>query len=117
MRPPYGGRMNPTPPFQGRGFGYGPGFVRVHDAAVNTSLEWATFALVLLIALTLGALIVARLAGGPRRRRFPMHGGPDPLEVVRMRFASGQISRDEYLQATSDLTAQHMAPPPPPEAA
>ncbi|HEY2073654.1 MAG TPA: SHOCT domain-containing protein [Gaiellaceae bacterium] len=100
--------MNPTPPFQGRGFGYGPG-LRVHEQLGNTPLEWATFALVLLIALTLGALIVARVAGGGRRRHFGhrmrMRGRPDPLEVLRIRFASGQISREEYLQATSDLAA------------
>jgi uncharacterized membrane protein len=108
--------MKPTPPFQGRGFGYGPGFARVHEQVGNTPLQWATFALVLLIALTLGALIVARLARGPRRRRFGMRGGrrPDALEVVRMRFASGQISRDEYTQAVSDLTADAPTQPQPP---
>ena len=103
--------MNPYPPFP-RGFYRGPDSFSFHEQAGNTSLEWATFALVLLIALTLGALIVARLAGGPPRRRFRMRGGPDPLEVVRMRYASGQTSRDEYLQAASDLTA-HLGPPPP----
>lgn len=109
--------MNPNPPFQGRGFGYGPGLVRVHDQMANTPLQWATFALVLLIVLTLGALIVARFAGGgPRRRHFVKMrrhgGGPDALEVVRMRFASGQISREEYLQAVSDLTASTQPQPP-----
>jgi uncharacterized membrane protein len=105
--------MNPYPPFP-RGFYRGPGTFGIHEHAGNTSLEWATFALVLLIVLTLGALIVARLADGPPRRRFRMRGGPDPLEVVRMRFASGQITRDEYLQVTSDLTAHHGPPPPEP---
>jgi|SRR5579872_794687 len=107
--------MNPNPPFQGRGFGYGPGFVRFHEHVGNTPLQWATFALVLLIALTLGALIVARLAGGPRRRRFRMRGGrPDPLEILRMRFASGQISREEYLQSMGDLGADAPTQPQPP---
>ena len=110
--------MNPTPPFQGRGFGYGPDLVRIHDHVGNTPLQWATFALVLLIVLTLGTLIVARLAGGgPRRRHFVRmrghgHGGPDPLEVLRMRFASGQIGREDYLQAVSDLTADAPTAPP-----
>jgi hypothetical protein len=31
-----------------------------------------------------------------------------------MRFASGQISRDEYLQATSDLVADAPTQPQPP---
>jgi hypothetical protein len=112
--------MNTYPPFQGRGFGYGPNLVAFHEHAANSPLEWATFSLVLLIALTLGALIIMRLARGGRRRH--MHGppvmkmrgagAPDPLEVLRMRFASGQISRDEYLQTAADLTVE--SPPPPP---
>lgn len=47
-----------------------------------------------------------------------MRGGarPDPLEILRMRFASGQISRDEYLQATSDLATEAPTQPQPPAA-
>ena len=111
--------MNPTPPFQGRGFGYGPDLIRVHDHVGNTPLQWATFALVPLIALTLGTLIVARLSGGgPRRRQIVKMrghgGGPDPLEILRMRFASGQISREEYVQTVGDLTADAPTQPQPP---
>ena len=119
--------MNTYPPFQGRGFGYGQGSLTLHEHAANAGLAWATFALVLLIALTLAALIVARFAGGgPRHRRHfgpPMMrmrsgGRPDPLEVLRMRFASGQITRDEFLQATSDLSAtETTVGQPPPSAA
>jgi uncharacterized membrane protein len=108
--------MNTYPPLQGRGFGFRP----VPDAYVyghgNTSLAWATFALVLLLVLTVGAMLVARFAGGRGRRHsgpnmMMRHGGPpDPLEVLRMRFAGGQISRDEFLQATSDLTAVPQPP-------
>ncbi|HZQ88935.1 MAG TPA: SHOCT domain-containing protein [Gaiellaceae bacterium] len=109
--------MNPYPPFPGRGFGFGPG-LRAQEHVGNTPLQWATFALVLLIVLTLGALIVARLSGGgPRRRsiaRMRRRGRPDALEVVRMRFASGQISREEYLQAVSDLTPDAPTQPQPP---
>src|SRR5581483_3658701 len=114
--------MNTYPPFQRRGFGYGPGSFTLHEHTANAGLAWATFALVLLIALTLAALLVARFAGGaPRHRRhLRMRGGgrPDPLEVLRMRFASGQITRDEFLQATSDLSATEttVEQPPPPAA-
>jgi uncharacterized membrane protein len=113
--------MNTTPPFtQGRGFGYGPA-LRFHEQMGNTPLQWATFALVLLIALTLATLIVARLAGGGRRRRFGgrhmrHRHGVDPLEVLRMRFASGQITRDEFLQATGDLAHEAPTQPQPPAA-
>ena len=104
--------MNTNPQFP-QGFGYGPA-LRVHEQLGNTPLQWATFALVLLIALTLGALIVARVAGGPpRRRRFRMRGRPDPADVLRMRFASGQISREEYLQATHDLAVDAPTQPQP----
>ena len=111
--------MNPQPPFRGRGFGFVPNLMGYHEHAGNTPLQWATFALVLLIALTLGALIVARIAGGGRRHRFgpPMRmrmrhgGGPDPLEVLRMRFASGRMTREEFLQATADLAPAQPVPP------
>jgi uncharacterized membrane protein len=111
--------MNTYPPLRGRGFGYGPGPFNVHEHAANAGLAWATFALVLLIALTLGALLVARFSGGGRRHHrghFIHRGRPDPLEMLRMRFASGQITRDEFLQATGDLTATEktveQSPPP-----
>jgi hypothetical protein len=108
--------MNTYPPLQGRGFGFRPmpdGYYYAHG---TSALAWATFALVLLLVLVVGAMIVARFAGGRGRRhlgpRMMMHHGgpPDPLEVLRMRFASGQIGRDEFLQATSDLTAVPQPP-------
>jgi uncharacterized membrane protein len=105
--------MNPYPPYPGRGFGYGPGMLEIHERAAYTPLDWTIFALLLLLVLTVGALLVAPLAGGRRHRHFRLRG-PDALEVLRMRFARGEITRDEYLQATSDLTA---GPPPPPEPA
>ena len=120
--------MNPNPPFQGRGFGSG-GSMALHLHQGNTSLQWATFALVVLLVLTFGAYLIATYAGRGRHRhhRRVFFGGgprgfggrPDALEVLRMRFASGQMSRDEFLQATGDLTATApaMQPPPPPAAA
>ncbi len=118
--------MNTNPPFQGRGFGYGPMVQRVHEG--NGSLAWATFALVVLLVLMLGAYLIATYAGRDRHRhhRRMLFGGPrgfggrpDALEVLRMRFASGQMSRDEFLQATGDLTATAptLEQPPPPQAA
>jgi uncharacterized membrane protein len=107
--------MNQYPQFPGRGFGYGPGAFQIHQHVADPALAWATFALVLLLVLAVGAMIVARLAGGGgrrHRRQFRFRGAPDPLDVLRMRFASGQITREEFLQGMSDLT-----PPGPPQPA
>jgi len=40
---------------------------------------------------------------GPPRRLVRRHGQPDPLTHVRMRYANGEISREEYRQVTNDL--------------
>jgi uncharacterized membrane protein len=75
-------------------------------------LAWATFALVLLLTLAFFAVLIARMSS--RRRHHGWHhrmafagpgGPPDPLELLRMRYARGEIDRDAFLQGTSDLTA------------
>lgn len=120
--------MNTPPMFQQRGgFGFAPMTLHYQQDRPN-ALAWATFALVLLLVLTVGAMLVARLAGrrgrrwhghghGPGRRHFAFAGaGPrhDPLDVLRWRYARGELGRDEFLQGVSDLTAQGAPPPPPP---
>jgi uncharacterized membrane protein len=116
--------MNTNPPFQrGRGFGYGPVVEHFHQG--NTSLEWATFALVLLLLFVFGMYLVAWSSRGRGRfgppQRMRLRGGrPDAREMLRMRFASGQMSREEFLQAESDLKATETTidhPEPPPAAA
>ena len=116
--------MNTTPFARPRGFGFGPVLVQ-HQQNHPDALAWATFALVLLLVLTVGAMIVARFAArrsrrwpgpGRGRRHFAFAGaGPrhDPLDVLRWRYARGEIGRDEFLQGTSDLAARGEAPPPP----
>jgi uncharacterized membrane protein len=111
---------------RGRGFGFAP-FLVQHQNDHPNALAWATFALVLLLVLTVGAMLVARFAArrarhwhgnGPGRRHFAFAGPGsrhDPLDVLRWRYARGEIGRDEFLQGTSDLTARGEAPPPPPE--
>jgi uncharacterized membrane protein len=89
-----------------RGYDFAPVYANHHGAP--SALAWATFALVLLLALAFFAAAVSQLAARrPRRFAFAGHGRrPDPLEVLRIRYARGEISRDEYLQASSDLTAE-----------
>lgn len=110
---------------RGGGYGFAPMVLQQHDRP--NALAWATFALVLFLVLTVGAMIVARLAArdshrwhGHGRGHFAFGGpGPrrDPLDVLRWRYARGEIGRDDFLQGTSDLTARGEAPPPEPPAA
>jgi uncharacterized membrane protein len=92
--------MNSNPPFENRGGIFlEPGF---HHGGPG-ALAWAIFALQLVLLLGLGALLVSALAGSrlrPGARPLPASG---PLEIVRMRYARGELSRDDYLQATRDL--------------
>jgi uncharacterized membrane protein len=110
--------MDTYPPFRhpGGGFGFAP--VELHQGGPD-ALAWATFALILLLVLTVGALLVARLAVGRPRRlmrsvAFAGPGGPphDPLEVLRWRYARGEIGRDEFVQGVSDLSPTVEQPPP-----
>jgi uncharacterized membrane protein len=107
--------MNTYPPFdRGRGFGYGPMVDHFHNG--NGTLAWATFALVLLLVLTFGAYLIATFAARGAAPRHGMHfrgRRPDALEVLRMRFASGQMTREEFLQASGDLTSTTVEQPPP----
>ena len=104
--------MNDNPPFPFHRGGFEVGPVFMHQGG-HQALAWATFALVLLLVLAFFAMFVARMAGGRRHRwkyrmAFPGPGGPhgphDPLELLRMRYARGEIDRDAFLQGTSDLT-------------
>src|SRR2546423_898223 len=58
-------------------------------------------------AAALAALLPSRSHRGGRRRLAVPAGAPvqgsDPLDVVRMRYARGELGRDEFLQAVRDL--------------
>ncbi len=80
-------------------------FFEVHHSG-PPALAWAIFALQLLLLGALAVLLVRAFAfrprpAGPPPRRFRRR--PDPLTHVRMRYANGDISREEYLQVTRDL--------------
>ena len=85
-------------------------------------LMWAMFAMELVLLIGVVWLVASSFRRGPR---FKFRGGPGfgpgirhfgppaPADVLHLRYAHGEISREEYLQARDDLGA----PPPPPEAA
>jgi len=107
--------MNDYPPFRNRGGGFFPVY---HDGGPS-ALTWTIFALQVLTLLLLLALVAKSAARarwafrhGPPAGFGPPGFGPrgfggpghhDPLEVVRQRYARGELERDEYLQATRDL--------------
>jgi uncharacterized membrane protein len=93
-----------------------------HEAGTS-SIEWAIFGLT--IAILVGVVLL--LADRCRHRRhhhhgWGHHGGFDkPLAILRLRYSQGEITRDQFLQASRDLGAApesaepEMAEPPPPK--
>jgi uncharacterized membrane protein len=73
---------------------------------------WLLFALLLVVLIGLAAIVFSRLAGWRAPQRMLPAAGPapadDPLAVLRLRYARGEIARDEFVQASTDLGA----PPP-----
>lgn len=101
-------------PCRGCGFYYAaPGW---HHG--SHPLAWVLFALLLLVLMLVIANLVATLM---RRQRGLWRGGPmgpafaggGPEAVLRMRYARGELSREEFLQASTDLATPG---PPSPDA-
>jgi uncharacterized membrane protein len=92
--------MNDRFPFQNRGgtFVYPGG---PHHGGPS-ALAWTIFALELLLLLGIAGLLASTFGG---RLRRPAIAAPhdDALETVRMRYARGDLSRDDYVQAVRDL--------------
>jgi uncharacterized membrane protein len=96
--------MDTNPPFYGR-----QGFLEYQHGGPG-AIGWAVFALQLVLILGLAWLIASLVLGSRTRRQaaatpVPAGAAPvdDPLSVLRMRYARGEIGRDEYLQASGDL--------------
>jgi putative membrane protein len=64
----------------------------------------ARFAVVLLVIAVLAAVVLglALLAHASRARRRP--APDDPKEILRRRYAAGEIDEDEYLRRMSGLS-------------
>ena len=105
--------FGPPPPMF-RGFPHEGGGYYFHHGGGPHPLAWVIFALLLVVLVALAALIAAQLAG---RRKPPWRlagaGPADPLAVLRFRYARGELSREEFLQASQDLGAGEPAERPP----
>jgi putative membrane protein len=62
-----------------------------------------------LLWLILIGVIIYLLVSLVAPRHEMKHGDEDPLEIVRRRYAKGEITREEYEQMRKDLTGR---PPP-----
>ena len=74
---------------------------------------WLIFAV--LLGLLVLAVVYAFTRMGVAARMRPAPAAParldDPVGILRMRYARGELSREEFLQASDDL-----GPPPTPDA-
>ena len=111
--------FGPYGPAPGRGFYLEPHHYE-HGGGPHP-LAWAIFALLLALVVGLALAAIARLAAGglPHRRRLAPAGTVpvgEPLAVLRSRYARGDISREEFLQASEDLGGRPgpLDEPPPP---
>ncbi len=87
---------------------------------------WLFFPLLIVVLLGVGIWLVRAGRHGPmamRMRHGHNHGlhGPwgeraaqelDPREILRLRYARGELSREEYLRMLEDLEAPHRGPTP-----
>jgi len=63
---------------------------------------WAAVALLLMLPLTVG---IVRLVGGNGRAHGGLHDDP-ALDILRRRYAAGEITREEYERMRGDLARQ-----------
>jgi len=82
----------------------------------TSSIEWTI--LVLTIAILIGVVLL--LADRCRHRHChhehgwgPNGGFDKPLSILRLRYSQGEITRDEYLQASRDLGVSPQQEEPP----
>ncbi len=75
-------------------------------------MGWLGMAMMLFVWIGVIALVIWGLSGLFPRSRATTE--PDALEIVRRRYARGEISREEYVQATETLRVpEHTAHPRP----
>lgn len=89
-----------------------------HDYAMHGgdgphAFAWVLMFLLLALLIGLIVLLVTKWDGGRRAVTVPAphvpRTGDDPQELVRLRYARGEIDRETFLQVSEDLGG---APPP-----
>jgi uncharacterized membrane protein len=112
-------------PVSGAGRFAGPFFVERHGPTWLTTLHAILPFVVLIAVAALVVWVVLRLSAD-RGRLAPQAAGwtgppairtDSALEEVRMRYARGEIDRDEFVRRSNDLGGMPIEPTPPPPAA
>ena len=74
---------------------------------------WLLFVFLLLLLIGLAVLVLTRFSITQRSPALPapvpMRAGEDPQELLRLRYARGEIDRETFLQVSQDLGGN---PPP-----
>jgi uncharacterized membrane protein len=73
----------------------------MHDAGTS-SVEWVILGLAIAILVVVTLLLLDACLRRRQIRRF-RHSHDEPLAIVRLRYARGEIAHDEYSQALTDL--------------
>lgn len=89
----------------GETYGYSP---HMHDAGAS-SIEWAILGLAIAILVIATLLLFDAFLRWRHMRRFRrgQSGHDEPLTILRLRYARGEIAHDEYSQALADLGSSH----------
>jgi uncharacterized membrane protein len=103
---------------------FGPGFPEGVERGLDGGLHWFGFLPMLLLAVSVGVIVwaVIRLTRDGGLRAFAGGGGtpgtvapgrPDAaLEELRLRYARGEMTRDDYADRLHDLTTATATPGP-----
>ena len=96
-------------PFRGQGrmFGPGEGGHRHFEHGGSHPLGWIILALLIAVLVVLLVHLVMKLLASRRAAAAttPAGAAAEPLAVLRLRYARGEVGRDEYLRASEDLGA------------
>ena len=87
----------------GGGLGY-PG--SAHEAG-SSSVEWAILGLAIAVLVIVALLLLDAFLRWRHMRRFRtgQSGHDEPVAILRLRYARGEITHDEYSQALADIDA------------